>query len=216
CEEIENNLRFQGQYFDEETGLHYNRHRYYNPGTGQFISQDPIGLLGGVNNYQYAPNPVGWTDPLGLCKDDVALEPGVIFAGHGAVEAGTFEMPVGSSLTIYSELGATITEDLGVAIETGKVPDELFSRTYGPGEETPNFRLYKPDSGVIVQPTSVTVPAPTLASDLIQPNMGKCQWGACTSNSTYSNSNQIYHTDGIYKSENSTFYKKTENGWEKV
>ena len=69
-EEVENNLRFQGQYFDEETGLHYNRHRYYNPGTGQFISQDPIGLLGGVNCYQYAPNPVHWVDPFGLsCKE---------------------------------------------------------------------------------------------------------------------------------------------------
>jgi len=72
CEEIENNIRFQGQYFDEETGLHYNRHRYYNPDTGQFISQDPIGLLGGVNNYQYAPNPLGWIDPFGLtCKEDL-------------------------------------------------------------------------------------------------------------------------------------------------
>jgi len=70
-EEIENNLRFQGQYFDEETGLHYNRHRYYNPSTGQFISQDPIGLLGGVNNYQYAPNPLGWIDPFGLCKESI-------------------------------------------------------------------------------------------------------------------------------------------------
>lgn len=69
-EEVENNLRFQGQYFDEETGLHYNRFRYYNPNTGQFITQDPIGLLGGVNNYQYAPNPVGWVDPFGLsCKE---------------------------------------------------------------------------------------------------------------------------------------------------
>jgi len=79
CEEIENNLRFQGQYFDEETGLHYNRHRYYNPGTGQFISQDPIGLLGGVNNYQYAPNPVGWIDPFGLkCGEyDLALGVGI-------------------------------------------------------------------------------------------------------------------------------------------
>ncbi|VAW60251.1 Rhs-family protein [hydrothermal vent metagenome] len=58
------------KYFDEETGLHYNRHRYYNPDTGQFISQDPIGLRGGVNNYQYAPNPLGWIDPLGLkCKE---------------------------------------------------------------------------------------------------------------------------------------------------
>ncbi|MCF6257673.1 MAG: DUF6531 domain-containing protein [Gammaproteobacteria bacterium] len=71
-EDIENNLRFQGQYFDEETGLHYNRHRYYNPDTGQFINQDPIGLLGGVNNYQYAPNPTGWIDPFGLaCKEEI-------------------------------------------------------------------------------------------------------------------------------------------------
>ena len=70
-EEVENNLRFQGQYFDEESGLHYNRHRYYNPSTGTFTTQDPIGLLGGVNNYQYAPNPVGWIDPFGLsCKEE--------------------------------------------------------------------------------------------------------------------------------------------------
>jgi RHS repeat-associated protein len=68
--EVENNLRFQGQYFDAETGLHYNRFRYYDPGTGQFVQQDPVGLLGGVNNYQYASNPAGWIDPLGLtCKE---------------------------------------------------------------------------------------------------------------------------------------------------
>lgn len=59
-------LRFQGQYFDSETGLHYNRFRYYDPDIGRFISQDPIGLRGGNNLYQYAANPVGWVDPLGL------------------------------------------------------------------------------------------------------------------------------------------------------
>ena len=61
-------------YWDEETGLHYNRFRYYDPGTGQFTQQDPIGLLGGINNYQYAPNPSGWVDPLGLTalKEDPA------------------------------------------------------------------------------------------------------------------------------------------------
>ena len=73
-EQIENNLRFQGQYFDEETGLHYNRFRYYNPTTGRFINQDPIGLLGGMNNYQYAPNPTGWVDPLGLSCSKVSSE----------------------------------------------------------------------------------------------------------------------------------------------
>uniref|UniRef100_UPI003AA90DAC RHS repeat-associated core domain-containing protein n=1 Tax=Vibrio rumoiensis TaxID=76258 RepID=UPI003AA90DAC len=61
-------LRFQGQYYDEETGLHYNRHRYYSPDTGRFITVDPIGLAGGLNNYQYVKNPTGWVDPLGLVQ----------------------------------------------------------------------------------------------------------------------------------------------------
>ncbi|HHN8391435.1 TPA: RHS repeat-associated core domain-containing protein [Morganella morganii] len=61
------NLRFQGQYFDRETGLHYNTFRYYAPDTGRFTQQDPIGLAGGLNLYQYAPNPVGWVDPWGWC-----------------------------------------------------------------------------------------------------------------------------------------------------
>ena len=63
--EIEQNLRFQGQYFDSETGLHYNTFRYYDSEVGKYISHDPIGLLGGINLYQYAPNPVSWLDPLG-------------------------------------------------------------------------------------------------------------------------------------------------------
>ncbi|MCS4300144.1 RHS repeat-associated protein [Acinetobacter sp. BIGb0196] len=65
---LSNNIRFQGQYFDQETGLHYNRYRYYSPYVGRFISKDPIGLLGGHNVYAYAPNPVEWIDPLGLEK----------------------------------------------------------------------------------------------------------------------------------------------------
>ncbi|MGQ7249540.1 RHS repeat-associated core domain-containing protein [Halomonas sp. V046] len=64
----DNPFRFQGQYHDEETGLHYNRFRYYDPEIGRFTTQDPIGLAGGTNLYQYAPNPTGWVDPLGLSK----------------------------------------------------------------------------------------------------------------------------------------------------
>ncbi|WP_260608112.1 RHS repeat-associated core domain-containing protein [Xanthomonas cerealis] len=64
--EVESPLRFQGQYFDEETGLHYNTFRYYDPDIGRFINQDPIGLEGGTNLYQYAPNPISWIDPWGL------------------------------------------------------------------------------------------------------------------------------------------------------
>ncbi|MBO1895161.1 RHS domain-containing protein [Shewanella sp. BF02_Schw] len=69
-EKITNPIRFQGQYFDDESGLHYNRFRYYSPQQARFIHQDPIGLIGGINHYQYAPNPVNWVDPFGLCKED--------------------------------------------------------------------------------------------------------------------------------------------------
>ena len=74
----------QGQQVDEESGLHYNRHRYYDTTTGRFISHDPIRLAGGFNLYQYAPNAIQWVDPLGLtcCK---CLYRGVS-AKHPAIE----------------------------------------------------------------------------------------------------------------------------------
>ena len=59
-------IRFQGQYFDHETGPHYNRFRYYDPDVGRFIHQDPIGYWGGQNLYLYAPNPNIWLDLFGL------------------------------------------------------------------------------------------------------------------------------------------------------
>ncbi|SDJ47287.1 RHS repeat-associated core domain-containing protein, partial [Vreelandella titanicae] len=59
-------IRFQGQWHDEESGLYYNRHRYYDPQQGRYISQDPIGLNGGTNLYGYVTNPTGMVDPLGL------------------------------------------------------------------------------------------------------------------------------------------------------
>ncbi|HBL6087503.1 TPA: RHS domain-containing protein [Enterobacter hormaechei] len=68
-------LRYAGQYADGETGLHYNLFRYYDPQVGRFIVQDPIGLNGGWNLYQYAPNPLGWIDPLGLKCSHSAKNP---------------------------------------------------------------------------------------------------------------------------------------------
>jgi RHS repeat-associated protein len=59
-------IRFQGQWEDEESGFYYNRFRYYDPRQGRYITQDPIGLPGGVNNTIYPMNPVGEVDPLGL------------------------------------------------------------------------------------------------------------------------------------------------------
>ena len=56
-----------GQYYDQETGLHYNYHRYYDPKSGRYLTPDPIGLAGGINLYAYAyNNPVNLIDPFGL------------------------------------------------------------------------------------------------------------------------------------------------------
>ena len=76
--------RFPGQYFDKETGLHYNYFRYYEPETGRYISPDPIGLAGGINVFEYAnSNSTVFVDPDGLCPWCV-----------GAVVAGIFDFAV--------------------------------------------------------------------------------------------------------------------------
>ncbi|MCP3669245.1 MAG: RHS repeat-associated core domain-containing protein [Gammaproteobacteria bacterium] len=76
-----NNLRFPGQYFDLESGLHYNYFRYYDSGVGGYVTSDPIGLRGGVNAYSYAiQNPGNMIDPVGLttyeCKRPLGGTPG--------------------------------------------------------------------------------------------------------------------------------------------
>jgi RHS repeat-associated protein len=71
------NLRFPGQYYDQQSGLYYNHNRYYNPELGRYMEPDPIGLDGGLNPYSYAGNnPVNNVDPSGLSMigmDDFSL-----------------------------------------------------------------------------------------------------------------------------------------------
>ncbi len=68
--ETTQNLRFQGQYEDNETGLYYNRFRYYDADGCRYINQDPITIYGDLNFYAYTGNPLIWIDPLGLGKVD--------------------------------------------------------------------------------------------------------------------------------------------------
>ena len=71
----------QNQYADRETWLHYNFFMYYDPNCGRFINQDPTGLEGGFNVYQFAPNAQDWIDPSG----NIAFVPILIAMGVGAL-----------------------------------------------------------------------------------------------------------------------------------
>ncbi|WPN31879.1 RHS repeat-associated core domain-containing protein [Pseudomonas sp. P5_109] len=76
-ERLEQPLRFQGQYFDAESDLHYNRHRYYHPDIGRYLTPNPLRLAAGLTPYQYTRNPTGWVNPLGLSGSfSPANEPG--------------------------------------------------------------------------------------------------------------------------------------------
>jgi RHS repeat-associated protein len=91
-------LRYPGQVYDAETGLHSNGHRDYDPRLGRYVESDPIGLAGGINTYVYAGNnPVNAIDPLGLDpksnEDDAEALPTIDIAGQqNVVEAGVFDI----------------------------------------------------------------------------------------------------------------------------
>jgi len=87
------NLRFAGQYFDNETSMHYNINRDYNPKTGRYIESDPIGFDGGVNSYGYvAGNPLGAVDELGLARNFSGFVTSVVAIGTGySISYGTFD-----------------------------------------------------------------------------------------------------------------------------
>ena len=92
----------QSQYFDAETGLHYNMARYYDPKTGRFLTSDPIGLRGGLNTYAYVyNNPLRYTDPSGLWS------PG----GHDSIFHDVFLNPLSGS-PILNVLSAKDVEHL--------------------------------------------------------------------------------------------------------
>ena len=97
---VTNNFRFPGQYYDEESGLHYNWHRYYDPRTGRYVTSDPIGIEEGINLYIYAKNsPANLIDKFGLFnseyESDIYIYPGLVYGnycGKGAKDP-TFQRP---------------------------------------------------------------------------------------------------------------------------
>ncbi|WP_241295904.1 RHS repeat-associated core domain-containing protein, partial [Burkholderia stabilis] len=98
---VDNSIRFPGQYYDRESGLHYNRFRYYDPQVGRYINQDPIGFDGGVNLYSYADNaPNIAFDPKGLF---VPLIAAAAFLGRGVL-GGVVEIGMQGAKQIFGQV----------------------------------------------------------------------------------------------------------------
>lgn len=100
------NLRYSGQYYDNESELHYNYYRYYDPQLGRFITSDPIGLQGGLNTYVYVlNNPIVYVDPLGLARRQVRpLDvPGLRNTTIGPLQHDRFQYVNGSDSGYYDD-----------------------------------------------------------------------------------------------------------------
>ncbi|EYF02224.1 RHS repeat-associated core domain-containing protein [Chondromyces apiculatus] len=102
--------RWPGQYEDEETGLFYNRFRYYDPESGRYVSQDPIRLLGGINSYRYTFNPTLNIDPLGL------IDPWDILFTQDSI---------GETFTHGDWAGRPLSEAIAETRDLGRLPEGL-------------------------------------------------------------------------------------------
>ena len=147
-------IRFPGQYADDETGLHYNRYRYYDPATGRYLSVDPLGQIDHTNLYQYALNsPILSTDPLGLNSPDAYCNrgspSGCEAAGRppprtsnspgsctplGSITVGLFIGLGGAVTRGRDENGDFYTVTVGLGLGGGFSYDPLGKFPLGPGD----------------------------------------------------------------------------------
>ena len=106
AEPLNPNLLFAGQYFDQESGLAYNRFRYYDPQSGCYLKSDPIGLNGGETPYAYVHNPMGWIDPFGLAICSI-LPNGKTVADF---EKSLVKLPPGERVPVIKDMAKQVAE----------------------------------------------------------------------------------------------------------
>jgi RHS repeat-associated protein len=194
-------LRFPGQHFDAETGLHYNYHRYYDPHIGRYLSADPLGLAAGPDPHAYVANPLHRIDPLGLAPcSPTGTAPGfivhpngetddnrpyrrpdkeLVFSGHGGIRVGdtsTVAIPPGTHLHFYVPHSRKFSDARANHVEF--YGDLAPVESFGPGQEVPNYYLTPPRRLRVIG-TPVTVTRPTRLSQLLRPNQGNVHWAAC-------------------------------------
>ncbi|MFE2356054.1 RHS repeat-associated core domain-containing protein [Streptomyces parvulus] len=154
-------IGFPGQYLDAETGLYYNHHRYYEPGTARYLSPDPLGRTPAPNHYAYVKNPLQWKDPLGLkAPCNVDLYHGTLGQHADNIMANGIDIHASTRKMDFGRGGFYVTNDPRQALDwakkladrNGGVPavlhfrvpkaelDGLSSKIFsGPGDEAAAF-----------------------------------------------------------------------------
>ena len=141
---LEQLIRLPGLQYDDESGLYYNRNRYYNPKQRRYITQDPIGLRGGLNSYSYPLNPVANIDPLGLD----CFTANDLLGSSGSVDWGTE------------------TQSLAASVPEQDLPAALHDHAIGAGGWNPGadyVKLWAIDTPVVAGAT-LTGPVSSLAA----------------------------------------------------
>nr|WP_258301387.1 RHS repeat-associated core domain-containing protein [Escherichia coli] len=174
AQHLQQSLRLPGQQYDEESGLYYNRNRYYDPLQGRYITQDPIGLKGGWNLYAYPLNPVQRGDPLGLSGETLVLGSATTVTGTefgGALLSGgaaTFDAVTAAMASAAPALGA-------MAVVAGPMGYDLLANDGRAGKALSDGQLINSQAEMCYWTSSCPLDSPheNDNSSGSQPNVGK-------------------------------------------
>lgn len=153
--------------------------------------------------------------PDGAHVPEPAPEPGpTIISGHGAYNPvyGHTVVPPGTTITLYAEHGSSITDALGNLIETGGDTSGVYSKTFHPGDQIPDYTISPPD-GLNIMGSPQTVSEPTLLSQLINEDMGDVRLAICPYDPTHP-TGKIYDVHGMYDGSTGIYYEYLPKGFD--